>query len=382
MIVFKTFLKVLNQCKIPVIMYTVILVAFGAFNMQTGDSNGGFTASRPDILIINRDENTAITKGLTEYMESNCNIMDIEDNEEAVSDALFYRDVNYIIYIPEHFSENFMAGLEPELEVRSTGDYQASYAQMLLSRYLKVAKTYASYVEEEQELTDKISETLSRQTEVEVASELDTTGLSKAAFYFNFASYSILAGCVYVICLILSSFKAENIRKRTVVSSMNNRKFNRQLLLSNGLFAVVMWLFYVILSFIMVGKDMFSAHGMLFIANSFVFTVCALTIAFLIGNIVKNKNAVNGIVNVVALGSSFLCGAFVPVEWLPDSVLTVAHILPSYWYIQTNEFLKTAENISVEALKPVFFNMGMLLAFALLFVVAANLVSGKKRRIG
>ena len=47
MIVFKTFLKVLNQCKIPVIMYTVILVAFGAFNMQTGDSNGGFTASRP-----------------------------------------------------------------------------------------------------------------------------------------------------------------------------------------------------------------------------------------------------------------------------------------------------------------------------------------------
>lgn len=382
MIVFKTFLKVLNQCKIPVIMYTVILVAFGAFNMQTGDSNGGFTASRPDILIINRDKNTAITKGLTEYMESNCNIMDIEDNEEAVSDALFYRDVNYIIYIPEHFSENFMEGLEPELEVRSTGDYQASYAQMLLSRYLKVAKTYASYVEEEQELTDKISETLSRQTEVEVASELDTTGLSKAAFYFNFASYSILAGCVYVICLILSSFKAENIRKRTVVSSMNNRKFNRQLLLSNGLFAVVMWLFYVILSFIMVGKDMFSAHGMLFIANSFVFTVCALTIAFLIGNIVKNKNAVNGIVNVVALGSSFLCGAFVPIEWLPDSVLTVAHILPSYWYIQTNEFLKTAENISVEALKPVFFNMGMLLGFALLFVVVANLVSGKKRRIG
>lgn len=382
MIVFKTFLKVLNQCKIPIIMYTVILVAFGAFNMQTGDSNGGFTASRPDILIINRDKNTAITKGLTEYMESNCNIMDIKDNEESVSDALFYRDVNYIIYIPEHFSENFMAGLEPELEVRSTGDYQASYAQMLLSRYLKVAKTYASYVEEEQELTDKISETLSRQTEVEVASELDTTGLSKAAFYFNFASYSILAGCVYVICLILSSFKAENIRKRTVVSSMNNRKFNRQLLLSNGLFAVVMWLFYVILSFIMVGKDMFSAHGMLFIANSFVFTVCALTIAFLIGNIVKNKNAVNGIVNVVALGSSFLCGAFVPIEWLPDSVLTVAHILPSYWYIQTNEFLKTAENISVEALKPVFFNMGMLLGFALLFVVVANLVSGKKRRIG
>ena len=36
------------------------------------------------------------------------------------------------------------------------------------------------------------------------------------SFYYNFANYSILAGCVYVICLILSSFKAENIENNTI----------------------------------------------------------------------------------------------------------------------------------------------------------------------
>ena len=85
---------------------------------------------------------------------------------------------------------------------------------------------------------------------------------------------------------------------------------------------------------------------------------------------------------MVALGSSFLCGAFVPVQWLPDSVLKAAHILPAYWYIQTNEFLKTAETVTLESLKPVFGNMAVILLFALLFVLAAGFVSRRRRKLG
>ena len=57
--------------------------------------------------------------------------------------------------------------------------------------------------------------------------------------------------------------------------------------------------------------------------NSFIYTINATALSFLIGNLVSNKNAVNGIVNVVALGSSFLCGVFVPTQYLPDSVKTI-----------------------------------------------------------
>lgn len=382
MTVFKAFLRVLNQCKVPVILYTVLLIAFAGFNMQTSDSSVSFTASKPDVLLINRDENIGVTRGLTEYIEDHCRLVEIKEDAEAIDDALFYRDVNYIVYIPEHYREDFLSGKKPEIEIKSTGDYQAAYAEMLLSRYLKVAKLYAEYTDDEQELTAKISETLSKQTEVEITSRLDTGRLSRASFYFNFANYSILAGCVYVICLILSSFRDEKIRKRTMISCMEYKKYNRLLLLSNSLFAVLLWLFYVLLSFVLVGDVMFTAQGLVLVTNSFVFTICALAIAFLIGNLVKSKNAVNGIVNVVALGSSFLCGAFVPVEWLPESVLTAAHILPSYWYIQTNELMKTVETLSLETLGPVVFNMGMVLAFALAFIIMSNIVSRAKRKIG
>ena len=382
MIIFKTFLRVLNRNKVMVILYTVLLVGFAVSNMQTGDSSTDFTASQPDIYIVNRDEEGSIAKGLSDYMESTCQLVDLKEDEDAISDALFYRDVNYIIYIPEHFSEDFLRGREPAIEVRSTGDYQASYAEMLLSRYLKVAGTYLKFTDNAQEIVDQTAGTLAKKTKVEVASKLDTAGLTKAAYYYNFASYSLLAGCVLVICLILSSFQAETIRKRTIVSSVNERKFNGQLMLSNGLFALMLWLLYVFLSIILFGEVMMTAQGLLFMVNSLVFTFCALTIAFLIGNLVHSKNAINGIVNVVALGSSFLCGAFIPVEWLPDSVLTVAHILPAYWYVQTNELLKTMESVSLETLKPMLFNTGMLLAFSALFMVIANIVSRKKRKIG
>ena len=113
--------------------------------------------------------------------------------------------------------------------------------------------------------------------------------------------------------------------------------------------------------------------------NLMIFRDFQKLIAFLIATLVNNKNAINGIVNVVALGTSFLCGAFVPMEWLPSSVINIAHVLPSYWYIKTNELLKTIEVFNFETLKPIFINMIVILLFTILFIVITNIVSKKKR---
>ncbi|MCI8273009.1 MAG: ABC transporter permease [Clostridia bacterium] len=116
--------------------------------------------------------------------------------------------------------------------------------------------------------------------------------------------------------------------------------------------------------------------------NSLTLTICATTIAFLIGNLFNNKGAINGIVNVIALGSSFLCGAFVPMEWLPDSVLKIAHAIPTYYYISTNEALKTLEEFNFEELSPLVINMVIILGFSVLFIILANIISKKKGKIG
>ena len=382
MTVFKTFLKILNKNKFIIILYTMFLIFFGGFNMQTSENNTNFVASKPDIMIVNYDEEKGITKDLIKYIEENSNVVDLKNNEDAINDALFYRDVNYVIYIPKNYNKDFMNGKNPEIEIKSTGDYQSSFAEMLLSRYIKVANIYQKSINNEEELISKINETLSKISEVEITSKLDTNILSKATFYYNFANYSIMACLIYVICLILASFKDIKIQKRTIISSTNYKTLNRQLLLSNSLFSIILWMIYVVLSFILVGDIMFSIHGIFYLINSFVFTICATTIALFIGNIVSNKNAISGIVNVIALGSSFLCGAFVPMEWLPDGVIKIAHILPSYYYISSNEILKTLEIINFDTIKPILLNIIIILSFSIVFIILTNIVSKRKQKIG
>jgi len=379
MTVFKTFLRVLNKLKAPIIMYTVFLIFFAGFNMETSENPTNFKAEKPAIYIENHDQENAISKNLNSYMKKNCKIVDLE--KTSVDDALFYREISYAIYIPKNFGQSLLTGNPKEINMKSTKDYNASLSEMLLNRYLQVANTYSKISKNEEEFITYMNETLSKKTEVEIMSKLDTNALSKATFYYNFLNYSLLAGLIYVICLILSSFKEKNIRKRTIISSMNEKEYNRKLLLSNGLFALVLWLFYILLSIILVGDVMLTEHGFLYIINSFLFTCCALSIAFLIGNLLTNKNAVNGVINVIALGSSFLCGAFVPMEMLPNSVLTLAHVLPSYWYIKTNELLKGIETVNIDSITPILTNMLVIVIFTLVWVGITNRITKRNRKI-
>lgn len=383
MTVFKGFLKVLNKCKGIVIMYTVMLLFFGAFSLKTSeDNNINFKESKPDILIINKDENKGITKNLINYIKNNSNIKNIENDEEKISDALFYRDINYIIYIPDNYREDFLNGLNPEIKIKKTGDYNSEYAQMLLTKYLKVANIYQKRINNEDELIDKINSTLNESVNVNVTSKIDKSDLEKATFYYNFANYAVLAGLIYVICLILSSFKNEKISKRTIISSMNYKKYNKILLFSSMLFSTILWLLYVILSIIFIGDIMFTLNGIIYMINLFIFTMCALTISLLISNLVSNKNAINGIVNVVALGSSFLCGSFVPVEWLPDFVLKIAHIFPSYYYIQNNEILKNIKVTDISSINEIVINSIIIIIFMFIFITINNYIAKKKMKIG
>lgn len=381
MTVFKAYTKVLKACITTIILYTVILILFAGLNLETQDTSSTFSAAKPDIAIVNLDQNHALTNNFIQYLESRANIKEIDTNEISLDDALFYRDISYIIYIPEHFGRDFLNQKNPEIQIKSTGDYEASLANILVERYLSVASLYNKEDISFEELLEHINSTINNEVTLEVKSTTDTTKLTKATFYYNFANYSFIAGCVYVVSIILASFKEKNVRKRTIISSMDYRKYNRHLLLSNGLFVFVLWLFYVILSFFLVGSVMFTAHGLLLIFNSFLLVSCCLSLAFMIGNVITDKNAINGIVNVVALGSSFLCGAFVPPEYLPDFVIKTAHLLPSYYYINNNEMIKGLEIINFETLKPILINGSIIILFSVGMIIITNVILSKKRKI-
>lgn len=381
MTVFKTFWKVVKKYKGTIILYTVMLVVFGAINMAAGSNDSQYMDSKPGVFIVNGDEGSPLADNLVAYLEKNCEIADIKGDEESIDDAVFYRDVNYVIYIPDGYGNGVMAGENPALEVKSAGDYRGGLAEMMVQRYVRIQNVYAANLETEEAVAEAVNANLSHRTEIGTTSKVDVGKTGKAAVYFNFASYSIMAVVIFIICLVMSGFRQKDVNKRIIVSSMDYRKHNRLILLAGSMYALLVWALFVALGAVLIGKTLFTVRGAMFMANALIFTVCCLSAALLISAVVTDKNIINGIVNVVALGSAFLCGAFVPAQWLPESVLMAAHALPAYWYINSNDVLKTVEEMSAAALRPVFVNMAVLLGFTLLFIIITNIVSSKKRKI-
>ena len=381
MTTFKTFWSVVRKYIGVISLYTTLLIVFGGLNMSTNENQIDFVNSKPNVVIVNNDDYNKITSNLINYIKENSKIINIKTNEESINDALFYRDTNYVIYIPKNYGKDVMNGLQPDINIKSTGDYQSSLAEIILTRYIKIQNLYKTKINNEDELINYINNNLNSESNIKLTSKLDTSKTSKATHYFNFASYSIMAVVIFIICLVLSSFKEKNVNKRTIISSTNYKKHNRYLLLSSFIYSIIVWFLFVILGIILTGNIMFTTRGLIYILNLFIFTFCSLTLALLISTLITNKNAVNGIVNVVALGSAFLCGAFVPTEWLPDFVLRIAHILPSYWYINSNDLLKSMEVINLTNLKPIFINSIVILIFSMLFIILNNIISKYKRKI-
>ncbi|CCY28660.1 putative uncharacterized protein [Acholeplasma sp. CAG:878] len=375
MIVFKTILKILNKLKGMLILYTFMLVMITFIN-QTSNNETSFLESKPSIAIVNEDD-SLITNDFIDYMDKHCIIKNLAPKN--IDDALFYRSINMVVYIPKDFGENLLSN-NVTLEYKASGDEASAYTKMLIEKYIKTVLIYKDYYSDE-ELINHVNNLLKLDANVEVKTKLETSKLERMTRYFNFLNYALLAGSVYCISMILASIKEEKVKKRTIISSFDYKKYDRIVLGTLSIVIFGIWLLYMLLSIILFKNTIFTSNGLAYILNSFVFTIASLCIGYLIGNITQNKNAIAGIINVVALGSSFLCGCFVPVEYMPDYALKIAHIFPTYYYVSNNEIIKTIETFNPTLIKSLLKNGFVIVLFSLLFILLTNYISKKKQII-
>lgn len=379
MIVFSTFWRIVKKYKGTILLYTVMLIMFGGINLTSNSTNDMFTPTKPNIFIVNKDSNMGLTKNLINYLKKNTNVVSLEDDEEKINDALFYRDISYVIYIPKNYSKDVLDKKDVTIDIKSSKDYTSSLTEMMLDKYLNVQSNLVNITNNQDELVNMINNTLDVNSEVVVSSKLDNSYLNKVSRYFNFGSYSLLAVIIFIVTLVINSFKENTILKRIIVSSFNYKKHNSLLMLSSFVYSLIVWVLFSLLSVVLLGKDMISLRGILYFVNTFMFVMPTLSFGILISTLVNNKDSIGGIVNVVSLGSAFLCGAFIPTEYLPKIVLSIAHVFPAYYFIDSNNLLSSMEIINFSNLIPVFINYFVLIIFMLIFIVVNNYILKKKR---
>ena len=373
MIVFRNYFKIIKKFLPIIIIYTTIFMFFAVMTTSFNSSTQ-FTVTKPNVGIVNND-NSLITETFIKYVESNAVIIDINDDENSLKDALFYRVVDYILIIPENYGISLLTDLSLKIETMKVPDsYSSTYTEMLLNRFLNISNTYAKSGLDEATISSLILNDLESNTTVTTI-ESNNSNLEKINYFYNFANYTILAISILIVGMIINIYNNKNIKKRNLVSSISYKKINRELFLGNACLTTLIWAIYVLISLILYKETMFTYNGLLVIINSFLFSITALSIGTVVGNLVTSREAQNGIVNVIALGSSFLCGAFVPQQYLGETVLNIGKVFPSYWYIKNNNDIMLLNIFNFETLKPILINMVILIIYSILLFIITNIIS-------
>ncbi|MEQ8199307.1 MAG: ABC transporter permease, partial [Clostridiaceae bacterium] len=147
--VFKVYFKVIKANIRQIMIYLIIFLAISLIYTFSAPAKnaGSFSQTRINAAFINLGKDTVLTKGFKEYLSKYVNFVDIENNQERLQDALFFRDVEYIVTIPENFTEDFLRGKSVEVE-KTVGLDSASrmYVDMAINKYFNAARVYVNSI--------------------------------------------------------------------------------------------------------------------------------------------------------------------------------------------------------------------------------------------
>lgn len=382
MTVFKGFLQVLLRNIAFVILFTTIMVVMGltAFHTSPG-SSGDFTPSKPTVLVINRGNDTALTRSFNSYLAGQTKKADTGTSEREIDDALYYETLSYVVYLPHDFTTTILKGEKPVVDIKTRASSESASAEVLVSRFLRLATGYGQYLTDEDELVKAVNSSLKLDSKVSLTSHLDQKTLHNVTALYNFGSYTLLAGGAYVITMILAAFSVVNIRKRTLVSPARPIRIDLSLIAGCALIVAFLVALNVLLVRILLPGIADTGREGLYALNIAAFGLPVLAIGFFIAKITNNKEALGAIINVVALASAFLCGAFIPRELMPDAVVAIGKVLPSFYYIDNNNALAEMTSFTGATASQFWENIGVQVGYALALWIGAAILTRLRRRV-
>ncbi|MDR5659263.1 ABC transporter permease [Serpentinicella sp. ANB-PHB4] len=382
---FKAFYKIVPRKFLGVFMvYTVIFVGLSIFFSRSGmpQVEDAFELSEVSVSIINEDQ-SPLANGLESYINSIGKPVEIENDEESIKDALFFRQTQFIVTIPEGFQDSFATSEHQKITTMAVPDSTSSaYAKTIIDSYLNTARLYISANPEMpvEEIHEMVLKDISKEADVSFLDRAvaNGNGMANLNGYFNFFSYILLAMLISMVGRIMLIFNNKEIKMRNYCAPVSIKNYNLQLVLSNLSLAFVIWLIFVVLGF-RINEGTFGQTGsFLFIVNTFVLTIICLSISFLVSSF-ATKNSIDPIGNCLSLGLSFLGGSFVPQAFLSDQLRIIGIFNPISWYVRVNDAIGNLTSITQSSLQPIIYGILVQLAFAVALLAIALVVIKQKR---
>ena len=376
--VFKLYFKILNKYKGQMIMYLGIFVALlSIFILNNKSGDNGYVNQKCKFAVSDSDQSQE-SKALLAYLSQKHDKVTIADEElETIQDALYNRNMNCLLKIPKGFGEKMQQGeVENALEVYTIpGTQKANIFEGDVDSYVNYLTTYYSVGEEQ--AIEKTNTTLQKKADVRMNDGKNTTGYSNQYYFFKYLGWivmvMIIVGVTPILCTV---FSQKELRKRTACSPYPYSRMNVELFAAIAVTGIGICAVLFCMGMVLIGDDMFTLKGAWHMLNTFCYLLIALAIAYLISKFTTNEQVISMISNVVSLGMAFLCGIFVPSEFLGDAVIKVSKLLPAYWFSQG---VNAIENLDTTSIQTLGSYLGVELLFAAALWCVAMVVARNKR---
>lgn len=353
--IFKTYLKLTTSYLPSLLLYGGIFVLLLT---MTVNSKSGLNGGAEDYLnfhtlaaVIDKDD-TEESRGLMKFIESNPNITLVETQEDKIQDSLYYRKIEYALFIDKGFGEGLRSGnaeniLSAEMVENSNS---AMYMEAQLSAYLDAVRLYIKGGFNCTEAGEMAAQGLAEGVETvsyqrENGWESENSG---AYFFYNFMPYVLLAMILQALIPTFSSFMNEDLRSRSLCSPISPVSYTAQIIMGSFVIGLgIMAVMYAVGAAIS-GGVIFNSTFIYSFLQLLAFLLFCLALAALIGILCSESKkkaamAASMVSNVLGLGMSFLCGVFVSQSLLGENILNFGKLLPAYWYVKANNMIYGAD---------------------------------------
>lgn len=384
MTVFKGYMTIIKRNLGFMFMYMGIFltIQFLVQGMAGDSAETMYQASSLKIAVIDED-NSFISQGIIQVLSQRNEVMTDITDPKVLVEEMHYEALDYVLQIPPNAGELL---LEEGATLNVTknpeaGGYSGIYADMQIDTFLNIYRVYRNTGADEEMAVKKALSVMEETTQVELRdSASHREGGVFYHFYYRFLPFVLISTFCYVLALGLRSFNQKNIERRMNSSGISSFRQSIQGAFALFLFCGGFYLLLMIIPFILYGSELIQdKHFGYYILNSGCLALVSASLAYLIGNIVKNDAALSGIANIMGLGMSFLCGVFVDMSILGKGVKMAAHFLPVYWYETANITLYEYGTLTKEQMNSVWMSFGIQVAMAIACLCITFVI--KKKRV-
>ena len=141
---FKTCLLIARNRLGTLVTFVVVFICISIFSSQMqGDTmEAAFKGEAVPFTLINRDTESPVVQGLRTYLQGLSPEIQLKDDDHTLQNALYYGETQYIVIVPEGFSENWP---QQSVQVSARPDtWQSYYMNALIDSYFSQVKLQLS----------------------------------------------------------------------------------------------------------------------------------------------------------------------------------------------------------------------------------------------